>query len=118
MNVTGEPTKGGCAPEPASPRSCGPRPRTLDVRGLMAIGATGAAGRPAPFALLRELADRLALPVRSMGMTGDLEVAVAEGATMVRIGTALFGRPRPGQGRRPLVSAKVRSGGDDGFHVA
>jgi hypothetical protein len=41
-----------------------------------------------------ELADRLGLRERSMGMSGDLEVAVAEGATMVRLGTALFG-PRP-----------------------
>jgi uncharacterized pyridoxal phosphate-containing UPF0001 family protein len=40
------------------------------------------------------LADRLVLPERSMGMSHDLELAVAEGTTMVRIGTALFG-PRP-----------------------
>jgi uncharacterized pyridoxal phosphate-containing UPF0001 family protein len=37
------------------------------------------------------MADELGLPERSMGMTGDLEVAVQEGATIVRIGTALFG---------------------------
>jgi uncharacterized pyridoxal phosphate-containing UPF0001 family protein len=49
------------------------------------------------FAALRELADRLGLPERSMGMTGDLEVAVSEGATIVRVGTALFG-PRPATG--------------------
>ena len=55
----------------------------------------------ATFAHLRELRDRLAdrlgraLPELSMGMSGDAEAAVAEGATMVRIGTAIFG-PRPG----------------------
>jgi hypothetical protein len=52
-----------------------------------------------PFAALRALRDRLATPALplatlSMGMTADLEAAVAEGATMVRIGTAIFG-PRP-----------------------
>ncbi len=54
------------------------------------------------FRKLRELRDRCAdalgapLPVLSMGMSGDLEVAIEEGATIVRVGTALFGpRPRP-----------------------
>ena len=53
--------------------------------------------RPRPasgFELVRRLADELALPVRSMGMSGDLDAALAAGATRVRIGTALFG-PRP-----------------------
>jgi PLP dependent protein len=49
---------------------------------------------PGRVPLLRRLADDLDLPVRSMGMSGDLEVAVQEGATMVRVGSALFG-PRP-----------------------
>ena len=44
------------------------------------------------FALLRKIADDLGLVERSMGMTGDLEIAVEEGSTMVRIGTALFGQ--------------------------
>ena len=48
------------------------------------------------FALLRAIADDLGLVERSMGMTGDLEIAVEEGSTMVRIGTALFGQ-RPQQ---------------------
>jgi uncharacterized pyridoxal phosphate-containing UPF0001 family protein len=47
------------------------------------------------FRLLVALADDLGLAERSMGMSGDLEAAVEEGSTMVRIGTALFG-PRPG----------------------
>ena len=47
------------------------------------------------FRTLRGLADDLGLGVRSMGMTDDLEVAIQEGSTMVRIGTALFGPRRP-----------------------
>ena len=55
-----------------------------------------AAGDPRPtFAALRELAGRLGLPRLSMGMTADYEAAIAEGATIVRIGSAVFG-PRPG----------------------
>jgi pyridoxal phosphate enzyme (YggS family) len=98
VNVSGEPTKGGCAPDDVPGLVRDLTAEGLEVRGLMAIGATGPpdAARPG-FARLRDLADRLALPVRSMGMTADLEAAVAEGATMVRIGTALFG-PRS-QGR-------------------
>jgi uncharacterized pyridoxal phosphate-containing UPF0001 family protein len=72
----------------------------LDVRGLMAIGPQGAPEVVrAGFRTVRDLADQLALPERSMGMSGDLEAAVAEGATMIRVGTALFG-PR---GDRPAV---------------
>jgi uncharacterized pyridoxal phosphate-containing UPF0001 family protein len=72
------------------------------VRGLMTVGAHGGpdAARPG-FATLARLADDLELPVRSMGMSDDLEVAVQEGSTMVRIGRALFGpRPEPPAARR------------------
>jgi pyridoxal phosphate enzyme (YggS family) len=95
VNVSGEPTKGGCPPEavPALVRDL--QGDGLRVSGLMTVGATGPAeAARAGFATLRELADRLSLPIRSMGMTGDLEVAVQEGATMVRVGTALFGPRR------------------------
>jgi uncharacterized pyridoxal phosphate-containing UPF0001 family protein len=55
-----------------------------------------AAGDPRPaFAALRELARHLDLAQLSMGMTADFEAAVAEGATIVRVGSAVFG-PRPG----------------------
>jgi uncharacterized pyridoxal phosphate-containing UPF0001 family protein len=57
------------------------------------------ATRPA-FRRAAELAAGLGLPQLSMGMTADFEVAVEEGATLVRVGTALFG-PRPRQGGRP-----------------
>jgi uncharacterized pyridoxal phosphate-containing UPF0001 family protein len=57
------------------------------------------AARPG-FRALAGLADRLGLAERSMGMSADLEVAVQEGATMVRVGTALFG-PRPPRAGAP-----------------
>ncbi len=67
----------------------------LPVRGLMCIPPVGEP--PAPhFALLAEIAERHDLPVLSMGMSGDYEIAIAIGATHVRVGTAIFGeRPRP-----------------------
>lgn len=62
----------------------------LPVRGLMCIPPAEADPRP-HFALLREMAARHALPVLSMGMSGDFEAAIAEGATHVRVGSAIFG---------------------------
>ncbi len=99
VNVSGEATKSGVAPAdvPALARIVAALPR-LKLRGLMAI--------PEPtedmdvqrrrFATLRELKaalehDGLALDTLSMGMSADLEAAIAEGATMVRVGTAIFG---------------------------
>lgn len=96
VNLTGEPTKSGCSADELPGLVDGLREQGLDVRGLMTIGPMGPAeaARPA-FAELTRLADGLSLPERSMGMSRDLEVAVEEGATMVRVGSALFG-PRPG----------------------
>lgn len=95
VNTTGEESKGGCPPAALPELLDGLRGVGLDVRGLMSIGPAGPpeGARPA-FRLLRELAAAHGLRELSMGMTGDLEVAVEEGATMVRVGTALFG-PRP-----------------------
>jgi pyridoxal phosphate enzyme (YggS family) len=97
VNTSGEPQKGGCAPRAAPALVAALRDAGLDVRGLMTIGPLGEpdAARRA-FRSLRELADDLALPERSMGMTADLEIAIEEGATIVRVGTALFGS-RPGR---------------------
>ncbi|HEY4378296.1 MAG TPA: YggS family pyridoxal phosphate-dependent enzyme [Acidimicrobiales bacterium] len=99
VNVSDEPQKGGAAPEAVDGLQARLTDAGLDVRGLMAVGATGPpeAAR-AGFRVVRQIADRLELGERSMGMTGDLEGAVAEGATMVRVGTALFGARalRPG----------------------
>jgi pyridoxal phosphate enzyme (YggS family) len=75
----------------------------LTVEGLMGVGPTTGgpeAARPG-FRRLRGTADELGLPTLSMGMSGDAPVALAEGATMLRVGTALFG-PRP---RRAPVRA-------------
>jgi PLP dependent protein len=67
----------------------------LDVRGLMAVAPPEPGAARVAFGAVRRLADSLSLPERSMGMTGDLEAAVAEGSTMVRIGRALFGARPP-----------------------
>jgi pyridoxal phosphate enzyme (YggS family) len=90
-----EPGKHGCPPAEAPDLVARLRQLELDVRGLMAVGPTGepAAARPG-FRRLAVMASHLGLAELSMGMTADLEVAVEEGATMVRIGRALFG-PRP-----------------------
>jgi hypothetical protein len=101
VNVAREAQKHGVAPEAAVETAVAVA-GLVDLRGLMAIGPTDGDPRPA-FAELRRLRDeaeqRLGrrLPTLSMGMSGDLDAAVAEGTTMVRIGTALFG-PRPAVG--------------------
>jgi pyridoxal phosphate enzyme (YggS family) len=99
INVSGEATKSGVTPHEAvglaSEVAAMPR---LQLRGLMAIPApTGdLAAQREPFRRLRELLDALnqrglALDTLSMGMSADIEAAIAEGATIVRIGTAIFG---------------------------
>jgi PLP dependent protein len=96
VNVSGAGQQGGCPPAmvPAVVEGC--RDLDLVVRGLMAIGPQGPADVVrAAFRAVRTLADRLELPERSMGMSGDLEAAVAEGSTMIRVGSSLFG-PRGG----------------------
>ncbi len=101
VDVAGLPGRGGCPPDQVPGLVGVLRHCDLDVAGLMAVGPPGdpEASRPG-FALVSGLADRLDLPVRSMGMSDDLEVALAEGSTMVRLGRALFGaRPGPA-GRR------------------
>ena len=96
VNVAGEHQKAGVAPAEldaliAHVRALG----SLRLEGLMTIPPAGEPEDARPyFRALASLADRYELPVRSMGMSGDLEVAVAEGATEVRVGTAVFG-PRP-----------------------
>jgi pyridoxal phosphate enzyme (YggS family) len=95
VNVTGSPGKHGCTPAEAPELVDHARALGLDVRGLMAVGPQGPPedARPA-FRRLAGLARTLELPELSMGMSGDLEVGVQEGATIVRVGTSLFG-PRP-----------------------
>jgi hypothetical protein len=102
VNVSGEASKSGCTPEqlPALAQAVTQLPQ-LRLRGLMTIPepTDDAAEQHAAFARLRELRDRLdpGLDSLSMGMSHDLEAAIAEGATWVRIGTALFGARDYGQ---------------------
>lgn len=102
VNVSLEASKSGCSPEelPALARAISALPN-LRLRGLMAIpeATDDVAAQHAAFARLRQLRDDLALNLDtlSMGMSHDLEAAIAEGATWVRIGTALFGARDYGQ---------------------
>jgi len=101
VNVGDEPQKGGVAvAELKRLHEVVAALPNLSVRGLMAIPpATGEPERARPyFRRLRELRDELGLEHCSMGMSADYEVAIEEGATMVRVGTAIFGprAPRPG----------------------
>ena len=96
VNVSGEDSKSGCAPAdlPALANAVAALPN-LRLRGLMAIPepTEDRATQEAAFASLRQLQERLdlGLDTLSMGMSHDLEAAIAQGATWVRIGTALFG---------------------------
>ncbi len=103
VNVDDEPTKSGVAPADvaALARLVAGLPN-LTLRGLMAVPAhhEDPIAQRAPFARLRVLAetlkaDGIACEHLSMGMSADLEAAILEGATMVRVGTAIFGA-RPG----------------------
>lgn len=100
VNTSGESTKSGFAPAdvPAAARAVAALPR-LALRGLMAVpepqGDFDMQRRP--HRALRELYESLrsqglALDTLSMGMSGDLEAAIAEGSTLVRVGTAIFGQ--------------------------
>ncbi|HEU4665924.1 MAG TPA: YggS family pyridoxal phosphate-dependent enzyme [Dokdonella sp.] len=100
VNIDDEASKSGCRPDDvaALAAAVAAEPR-LCLRGLMAIPAPSPdpAQRRAAFGRLRALfdglrADHPRVDTLSMGMSDDFELAIAEGATMVRIGTALFGR--------------------------
>ena len=97
VNVSGEASKSGVAPDEAAALAdlVSALPG-LKLRGLMAIPEPGGDSR-ARFRLLRMLRDTLnarglALDTLSMGMSGDFEIAIAEGATLVRVGSAIFGK--------------------------
>ena len=101
VNTSGEETKAGLEPDEVEPfiRTVAGL-KALKIRGLMTIGlnAEPEVARPS-LALLRETAERIreenidgvAMDELSMGMTGDLEVAIEEGSTIVRVGSAIFG---------------------------
>ena len=97
VDTTDDPAKGGCRPDEApglvdQAQRCG-----LVVLGLMTVGPTGAPPEAARagFRIVRRLVDELGLAVCSMGMSEDLEIAVEEGSTEVRLGSALFGARPP-----------------------
>lgn len=95
VDISGEETKGGCDPTEAAGLVESAVEAGLAVTGLMGVAAVADdVTVAAQFRSLRSLVDDLGLAECSMGMSGDLHLAVAEGATMVRVGTALFG-PRP-----------------------
>ena len=99
VNVSGEASKGGVSPAAALAlaQAVGVLPN-LRLRGLMTVPARSDVflEQRRPFRMLRELSEQLqagglALDTLSMGMSHDLEAAIAEGATLVRVGTAIFG---------------------------
>jgi pyridoxal phosphate enzyme (YggS family) len=89
VNVDADPAKGGCAPADAAALVDRLAGAGLAVEGLMTVPRMEGDPRPT-FAALRALGERLGLAELSMGMTDDFEAAIAEGATMVRIGRGLF----------------------------
>jgi pyridoxal phosphate enzyme (YggS family) len=106
INLSGEPQKGGCSFADAAALVADARDLGLEVRGLMGVGPDGPPEGARPgFRRLVALADELALPERSLGMSNDLDVAIEEGSTMIRIGRGVFGA-------RP---AKAGSAADDGM---
>jgi PLP dependent protein len=110
VDVAGLPGRGGCQPDRVGDLVAALRDEALEVAGLMAVGPPGPPEDARPgFALVTTLADSLDLPVRSMGMSDDLEVALSEGSTMLRLGRALFGDRAPGRTGRP--PARHRPGG-------
>lgn len=100
VNISAESSKSGCAPDQclALCKAVAELPN-LKLRGLMTIPAPSDPPDPAPFQALHQLfaqcrAQGLPMDTVSAGMSADLEVAIAHGANLIRVGTALFG-PRP-----------------------
>ena len=98
VNATDEAYKGGCPPAEVERLAAHATSLNLDLNGVMTVGPTD--GDPVitgrAFAVARRLTDDLGLSTCSMGMTGDLDLALDAGTTRVRVGTALFG-PRASQ---------------------
>jgi pyridoxal phosphate enzyme (YggS family) len=97
VDTTGDPGKGGCPVDEVVGLVEVARAAGLAVEGLMTVGPTEGPPEAARdgFRIVRALVDELGLATCSMGMSGDLEVAVDEGSTQVRIGSALFGARPP-----------------------
>lgn len=100
VNPLAEAQKGGCPPDDVPHLVGALQDEGLDVQGLMAVGPTPGEGASAgtaadAFGVVARLADALELRERSMGMSDDLEAAVAAGSTLVRVGRGLFGDRPP-----------------------
>ena len=93
VNIGAEPQKGGCAIADTGAVLAAARAEGLNIIGLMAVPPADIEAAPF-FALLAKLARDHGLPGLSMGMSGDYETAVMLGATVVRVGSALFGSRR------------------------
>ena len=99
LNLSEEPQKGGAPILEGSALVGHARDVGLDVVGLMGVGSAGdPVDSAAAFGVLVALAEDFGLSERSIGMSDDLEVAVAQGSTMVRVGTGLFGARAPQDG--------------------
>lgn len=95
VNLAEDQAKAGCSFEELPALVDGMHDLGLVVQGVMGVGtAADDEATAAGFRRLRSLADQLGLAECSMGMSGDLELAVGEGSTMVRVGTAIFGPRR------------------------
>jgi PLP dependent protein len=98
VDTSGRPGRNGCPPDQVSALATSLATLDLRLEGLMTVAPQGRSEAAAAFETVGALADELGLAERSMGMTDDLEAAVAAGSTMVRVGRALFGE-RPAKGR-------------------
>lgn len=97
VNSTGESTKHGCAPADVESLAVSATERGLRVEGLMTMGPTEPDREITrrAFAETARLARALGLSTLSMGMSGDWEIAVSEGSTLIRVGSAIFGDRPP-----------------------
>jgi pyridoxal phosphate enzyme (YggS family) len=91
VDYTGMPGRNGCNPHDVATLVEALSDLDLSVQGLMTVAPPEPSAADVAFRSLARLADTLDLPERSMGMSEDLEAAVAAGSTMVRVGRALFG---------------------------
>jgi PLP dependent protein len=91
VDHSGRPGRNGCPPDEVAALVGSLSRLDLRVEGLMTVAPQDSAAAEAAFRSLGRSADDLGLPERSMGMSDDLEMAVAAGSTMVRLGRALFG---------------------------
>jgi pyridoxal phosphate enzyme (YggS family) len=117
VNVSNEPQKAGVSPSELPPLAAAVRALSaLKLQGLMTIPNASATPDESRrhFRHLRELAEALGLSELSMGMSHDLELAIEEGATLVRVGTAIFG---PRKSAEPASRSEQQEGGKSGRQI-